>query len=135
MTSPNRSLESAINRLVDNLTSQSEANRSRELFTAERSRGPDRQAAEPAAPNMDDDRRLFENNDDDHHDTPDPEPIPSGRQLKEEFQELHLLTQYLEPSSSRTDNSSSQRINMTPTSIKGYELSRVKQNYLEKQTR
>ena len=79
----------------------------------------------------DDDRRLFDDND--HRDT-DPDPAdagPSDLQLKDEFRQLHLLTQYLEPSSSRAETST-QFINMAPTSRKGYEWAKVKQNYLEK---
>ena len=131
----NRTLESAINRLVDNLNSQEGPSGSRDLLTNCRPEQMTNQPEAPVVTIVEDDRRLFEaDNHWDENPDLDDEPSPSGLQLQDEFKQLHLLTQYLEPSSSKAETSS-KFINMTPATRKEYELAKVKQNYLEKTDR
>ena len=138
MSQSNRTLESAINRLVDNLTSQEEASGSRELFTTNNDR-PEQRTDQPKPPVVivvKDDRHLFEA-DDDHRDkspNPENEQSSSSLQLQNEFKQLHLLTRVLEPAGSKTQFSPS-LINMTPATRKELQLARVKENYLEKTDR
>ena len=135
MASQNRSLENAIYRLVDNLSSQNKPSGLHDLLTGGDRSGDHNQPAnepEPPVPMLDDDdRRLFDENNDQDTDSDPADAGPSGLQLKDELRQLHLLTQYLEPSST-TAQTSTQFINMTPTFRKGYELAKMKQNYLEK---
>lgn len=89
MSQSNCTLESAINRLVDNLTSQEEANGSCELFTTNNNR-PEQRTDQPEPPVVtvvEDDRRLFEADDDHRDESPDleNEQGPSGLQLQNEF--------------------------------------------------
>ena len=136
MTQNNRTLESAINRLVDNLTSQEEANGSRELFSTNRPEQRTDQPGPPVVTVVEDDRRLFESDDDRRGASPEPEDEqgPSGLQLQNEFKQLHLLTQYLEPAGSKTQLNPN-HINMTPATRKEMELAKVRANYLEKTDR